>query len=111
MYQCNGLASWYATLVLVAVLHYTGIVRLEDVADNYGPLMTVSVITGNLVSLLVYYAAFWNGVAHRCYGNFFYDYFMGSYLNPRIGRVDLKMYAEIRISWILLFILTLAACK
>ena len=41
--------------------------------------------------------------------NFFYDFFMGAYLNPRIGYFDFKMWAEIRVSWILLFLLTLSA--
>jgi len=38
-----------------------------------------------------------------------YDYFMGSTLNPRIGSVDIKMFAEIRISWTLLFALAMGA--
>lgn len=42
-------------------------------------------------------------------GNLIYDYFMGSTLNPRIGKVDIKMWAEIRISWTLLFALAMGA--
>merc|ERR1711939_1103932 len=42
-------------------------------------------------------------------GNVIYDYFMGSSLNPRIGIVDIKMWAEIRISWMLLWLLALGA--
>lgn len=41
-------------------------------------------------------------------GNHIYDFFMGAYLNPRIGTLDLKMWAETRVSWILLFLLTLS---
>jgi delta24(24(1))-sterol reductase len=34
---------------------------------------------------------------------------MGAILNPRIGNVDLKFFTELRVSWILLFFLTLGA--
>ena len=39
-----------------------------------------------------------------------YDIFMGAILHPRLfnGRIDIKMFAEIRVSWFLLFILTLS---
>jgi delta24(24(1))-sterol reductase len=43
-------------------------------------------------------------------GNFFYDLFMGAPLNPRIFGIDLKMWVEIRIPWVLLFLFTLSAC-
>ena len=35
---------------------------------------------------------------------------MGAILHPRLfgGRLDMKMFAEIRVSWFLLFILTLS---
>lgn len=45
-------------------------------------------------------------------GNFFYDYFMGAALNPRIGPVCLKMWAEVRIPWVTVFFLSVSgACK
>jgi len=34
---------------------------------------------------------------------------MGAWLNPRFGKFDLKFWAETRVAWILLFVLTLAA--
>jgi Delta24(24(1))-sterol reductase len=34
---------------------------------------------------------------------------MGASLNPRISSLDLKMFTEARLSWILLFILTASA--
>jgi hypothetical protein len=39
-------------------------------------------------------------------GHFVYDFFMGACLHPRLGPFDLKFFAEIRISWFLLFINT-----
>ena len=48
----------------------------------------------------------------RMSGNFFYDYFMGAALNPRLGSVDLKMWAEVRIPWVIVFFLSVSgACK
>lgn len=34
---------------------------------------------------------------------------MGACLNPRIYKLDLKMWAETRVSWITLFLITLSA--
>ena len=42
-------------------------------------------------------------------GSVIYDMFMGSSLNPRLGGVDLKMWGEIRIPWIILFYITVSA--
>ena len=39
-----------------------------------------------------------------------FEFFMGTHLNPRMfrGRLDLKFFAEIRVSWMMLFFLTLS---
>jgi delta24(24(1))-sterol reductase len=71
--------------------------------------MTVAIVCGNGVAIGVYVAAHVNRTTHRMSGNPIYDFFMGASLNPRIGRLDLKMWAEIRVAWILLFLLTLSA--
>jgi hypothetical protein len=44
-------------------------------------------------------------------GSVIHDFFMGATLNPRLlgGRLDLKMWSELRISWLTLFVLTLSA--
>lgn len=58
---------------------------------------------------------FWTvarGEQIRMSGNFAYDVFMGAILNPRIGSVDLKMWAEVRIPWNIVFFLAVSgACK
>src|ERR1700742_2721793 len=90
MYNCNALACWYATLVTVFGLHFTGAFRLTEIIYNFGPLMTVSMIVGFAVSFGMYFIAVANGSQIRMSGNFFYDVFMGAILNPRIGTVDLK---------------------
>jgi len=40
-------------------------------------------------------------------GNVIYDYFAGAVLNPRIGNIDIKMWCEVRIPWVLLFLISL----
>ncbi|KAJ2934800.1 hypothetical protein H1R20_g2263, partial [Candolleomyces eurysporus] len=111
-YNCNALTSLYATLITSALLHYYNIFRLTEIIDNYGHLMTVSMIYGFGVSLITYLWAVMTGTAIRMSGNFFYDYFMGAALNPRIGPVCLKMWAEVRIPWVTVFFLSVSgACK
>jgi delta24(24(1))-sterol reductase len=107
-YNCNALASFYATLVTSAVLHYTGLFRLTAIIENFGSVMTVAMFYGFFVSGLTYAIAVYTGTAMRMSGNFFYDYWMGAPLNPRIGSVDLKMWAEVRIPWVLLFLIAVS---
>jgi len=112
MYKCNALTSLYATLVTAGVLHYTGIFRLTEIIDNFGHLMSVAMIWGFAVSFGMYYIAVWTNTQIRMSGNFIYDVFMGASLNPRIGPIDLKMWAEVRIPWVLVFFMSVSgACK
>ncbi|QRW03505.1 C-14 sterol reductase ERG24 [Ceratobasidium sp. AG-Ba] len=111
-YNCNALSSFYATLVTCAVLHWTGLFRLTEIIDNFGELMTVAMIYGFLVSFAVHFITIARGEQMRMSGNFMYDFFMGACLNPRIGSVDLKMWAEVRIPWVLLFLIAVSGgCK
>ncbi|KAI8373073.1 ergosterol biosynthesis ERG4/ERG24 [Radiomyces spectabilis] len=107
-YLCNGLSAWYATLVTAAVVHITGIFRLTLIIDNFGGIMTTAILWGFTMTTLVYICSVINGTQHRMSGNFFYDYFMGAVLNPRIGHVDLKMWAETRVPWPVLFFLSVS---
>lgn len=69
-------------------------------------------IYGFGVSLITYLYAVLTGTQIRMSGNFFYDYFMGACLNPRLGSIDLKMWAEVRIPWVIVFFLSVSgACK
>ncbi len=108
-YRVNGISAWYLTLLAVAVLHFTGAFPLTEVYDHFGSIMTVAILTANATSLLTYFGAKRTGTTHRMSGNFLYDLFMGASLNPRIGNLDLKMYAEIRVAWIMLFLFTASA--
>jgi Delta24(24(1))-sterol reductase len=108
-YLCNGVSAWYVTLAVSLSAHYYGYFDLTSIVDNFGPLLTVSIIFGNVVTWLTYLITVFAGKPHRMSGNFFYDLFMGAPLNPRIGYFDLKMYAEIRVPWKILFFVSLSA--
>jgi delta24(24(1))-sterol reductase len=108
-YNVNGVWAWYLTLIVVGAAHLTGLFTLDRIYDLYGPLLTVAVITANGAALAVYAGAHLTRTTHRMSGSVVYDFFMGASLNPRLGRLDLKMWAEIRVAWILLFLLTLSA--
>ncbi|CUA70663.1 delta24(24(1))-sterol reductase [Rhizoctonia solani] len=111
-YYCNALWSFYGTLIAGAVLHTTGLFRLTQIIDHFGEIMTVAMIYGLLISLVVYVVTIALGKQMRMSGNFFYDFWMGACLNPRLGIVDLKMWAEVRIPWVLLFCIAISgACK
>jgi delta24(24(1))-sterol reductase len=109
VYRCNGITAWYLTLAAVAVLHLSGTFPLQTIYDQFGALMIAAMVTANVVALLVYWGAKATGNAERMSGSFLYDLFMGAWLNPRIGPLDLKMWAEVRVSWLTLFLLTASA--
>jgi len=112
MYNCNAIGCLYTTMITAAVLHYTSIFRLTEIIDNYGHLMSVSMIYGFGVSFGVYFITIATGTQMRMSGSFIYDVFMGASLNPRIGPVDLKMWAEVRIPWVIVFFLAVSGgCK
>lgn len=124
MYHCNALSSFYTTIVLAAVLHLTGLFRLPWLIESFGPLMTWSIIISFITTLVIYAGAMlfnYGGEPIRLSGNMVYDIFMGASLNPRLftsraaslGRkgwqgVDLKMFAEVRVPWVLLFMIAVS---
>lgn len=112
LYKCNAIWSVYGTIATAIVLHYTGIFRMTEIIDNYGHLMTVAMIYGFGVSFGMYFLTIATGNQIRMSGNFIYDVFMGACLNPRIGPIDLKMWLEVRIPWVIVFFMSVSgACK
>ena len=108
-YHCSGVPSWWATVAIAFVLHVTGLFKLYTIIDEFGPLLSVAIISGFLVSIALYVSALVRGAQHRMTGYFLYDFFMGAELNPRIfGRLDLKMFFEVRVPWYMLFLISLA---
>ncbi|KAL6079271.1 7-dehydrocholesterol reductase [Balamuthia mandrillaris] len=108
IYLCNNYACWLVTLVALGAIHYSGVFKLGRVIDVLGSIMVVSMIFSDALSVLTYLVAFATGKTVRMTGNHLYDFFMGAYLNPRLGKVDLKLFGETRV-WTLLFVLTACA--
>jgi delta24(24(1))-sterol reductase len=107
-YNCNALWCIYITYITAFGLHYSGLFRLTEIIDNYGHIMTVAMIWGFAVSFGTYFWAVLSGNAIRMSGSFPYDVFMGAALNPRLGSIDLKMWAEVRIPWVIVFFLSVS---
>ena len=53
-YLCNGVATWYVDLVLVAALHTSGWFPITTVVDEIGPIMTVAMLWGIVVTIGTY---------------------------------------------------------
>ena len=108
-YYCSGMWSFYTTIAVVAGLHFTGVFKLYEIIDEFGPLMSVAIISGVVVSVVAYGSAKYRQAQHRMSGYLIYDFFMGAELNPRmLGILDMKMFLEVRIPWYMLFLTTLA---
>lgn len=105
-YYCSGMWSWWATQIIAVGLHFSGLFPLYTLIDEFGPLMSVAILSGIGVSFVAYFSALYRGVQYRMSGYFIYDFFMGAELNPRISVLDFKMFFEVRIPWYILFLTT-----
>ena len=107
-YYCSAMWSWWTTIIVALGLHFSGIFKLYNIIDEFGPLMSVAIISGFLVSIIAYTSALYRGKQHRMSGALMYDFFMGAELNPRMfGLIDFKMFCEVRLPWYILFLTTL----
>lgn len=109
IYHCNALSAWYCSLLLLFLLHYFHLASITLIAEHFGHMMVLAMVFSDLVAVGVYIAGIALNCTTRMSGSLIYDFFMGAWLNPRIGSLDLKLFAEIRVSWMTLFFLTLSA--
>lgn len=98
-YMCNGYASFYGTLLLAYGLYTYELLDLTKIVTEYPKFLTTTNIIGNIYSVVLYMCS--------SEGNSIYDFFMGGILHPRISNIDIKMLLETRLSWTLLFLITL----
>ncbi|KAI1380620.1 ergosterol biosynthesis ERG4/ERG24 family-domain-containing protein [Hypoxylon crocopeplum] len=109
-YYCSAYASFYFTILVMGVLHFTGLFKIYTFLDEFGPILSVAIISGFLVAFVAYFSALIRGAQHRMTGYPIYDFFMGAELNPRMfGILDFKMFYEVRIPWYILLGLSCAA--
>lgn len=109
-YYCSAVSSFYFTLAVALGLHFTDVFKLYTIIDEFGPLLSVAILSGFLVSFIAYFSALYRGAQHRMTGYPIYDFFMGAELNPRMfGILDFKMFFEVRLPWYILLLLTMGA--
>jgi len=104
-YRLNGLASLLVTLAALAGSIAGGVVHGAAAVEQLGSLLITSILASYLFSVLLY--LFGKPASTRA-GDVIYGYFMGTALNPRVGRVDLKMLMESKVAmsgWLVLAIL------
>lgn len=107
-YYCSAVSSFYLTIFMAVALHLTGLFKLYTLIDEFGPIMSVAIISGFLVAIVAYVSALARGAEHRMTGYPVYDFFMGAELNPRMFKwLDFKMFFEVRLPWYILFLLSL----
>jgi delta24(24(1))-sterol reductase len=103
LYKCDGLAGWYVSVALFATAHLTGVFDFKTLFLNCGAMLTTAILFADTIAVIMYVECLRtrrSDVSQQYFAN---DFIMGRYLNPRIGTIDLKMWAEIRVSWLLLF--------
>lgn len=109
-YYCSAVWSQYVTIALALAAHFTGVFKLYTLIDEFGPLLSVAIISGFLVSFVAYFSALYRGAQHRMTGYPVYDFFMGAELNPRLlGWLDFKMFFEVRLPWYILLFTSMGA--
>lgn len=111
-YRLNGFASLVVTLAALGALLGTGLLEGTDAVAELGPLLVTSILLTYGFSVFLYLYGRREPcpeAPHLTGGSrLVYDYFMGTGLNPRIGRVDLKMFMESKIAmtgWLVLTLL------
>ncbi|CAG8982124.1 hypothetical protein HYALB_00003216 [Hymenoscyphus albidus] len=109
LYYNSAYTSFYLTIFVMGILHFTSLFPISTFLDEFGPIMSVAIISGFLASLFAYFSAFYRDAQHRITGYPIYDFFMGAELNPRFLWLDFKMFYEVRIPWFILFGLSCAA--
>ena len=107
-YYCSAVWAWYITIFAALGLHFSGLFKLYTLLDEFGPLLSVAIATGFILSFVFYVSAHVRGATYKLTGNHVYDFFVGAELNPRVLKwLDFKMFFEVRIPWYILFLLSL----
>jgi protein-S-isoprenylcysteine O-methyltransferase Ste14 len=107
-YKLNGLLSLVVSALALAGAYSAGWIRGADVLDELGGLLAVSIAFAFAFSVFLYFYGFTSTRREQRTGNVVYDFFMGTALNPRFGRFDLKLFFESKIGMTTWLALTFA---
>ena len=101
-YRINGLFAFLVSAGLLVAGIVSGIVSPKAVLAQWGPLLTLCVLFAIVAAAATQIGGRSRAHLERFTGNRIYDFYMGTVLNPRLGRHDLKFFFESRIgmgSW------------
>lgn len=109
LYNINGLQAWLISQVLfITGAYYVQWFSPTIIFDNWGSFLWVANIIGYSLAIYAYFKAHYSPTIaeeRKFSGNFFYDFFMGIELNPRIGPIDFKLFFNGRpgiVAWTLI---------
>jgi protein-S-isoprenylcysteine O-methyltransferase Ste14 len=111
-YKMNGLLAFVVSIATIVALLATKTIRATEILAELGPMITVSTLMIAAFSVWFYFWGRARGMRERSSGILVYDFFMGTVLNPRLGRFDFKFFFESRMgmgSWGALAVLLAAA--
>lgn len=98
IYNVNGLQAWFLSNIFFILGSYGfGWFSPTFVFDNWGGILWIANAFGFILAISVFLKAYWfpSFKADRKFsGSILYDFFMGIELNPRIGSIDLKFFAN-----------------
>lgn len=107
-YKLNGLFSFVVTLGALAAVYAAGWVKGATVLAELGGVLSSAILFAFAFSFFLYFYGFASTRAEQRTGIPVYDYFMGSSLNPRFGKFDLKLFFESKIGLTLWIAIALA---
>lgn len=107
-YRMNGMLSFLLTLGLIGIAVGAGWLDATLLFDQMGPLLTVVNLFTFALAGFLYFWGLRSADWERPTGRPFYDFFMGTALNPRVGTLDLKLFCEARPGMILWLLMNLS---
>jgi protein-S-isoprenylcysteine O-methyltransferase Ste14 len=103
-YKMNGWRAWWITWVVLVAAVALQLFSPSTLPDEFGALLTTAIMFSYLSGFYLYWHGKHFGAKHEHNTNSaIYDFWLGTALNPRIGRFDLKLFCEARpglIAWV-----------
>lgn len=96
-YRLNGFLSLWISVAAMALLLGTGWVSGTMILNELGAMLTTGILFSYVFATFLYVYGFRSKRNEVRSGNFIYDFFMGTALNPRFGSFDLKFFFESKV--------------
>lgn len=96
-YRINGLFAFAVSAGLLVAGIAFDVISPRSVLAQLGPLLSIATLFAIAAASLSYVAGRRRAHLERSTGHPVYDFYMGTILNPRLGRLDLKFFFESRV--------------